>query len=176
MNIEKINTNDFLIKANDIWDNQWLLLTSGDFEKKHFNPMTIGWGSFGIMWGLPFVQVLVRPTRYTYEFMNQYDTFTVCAFSKQYRKVLSILGTKSGRDMNKIDESGLTPIASQQVRAPGFEEAELIVECRKIYWYDITPDHFLDPSIDKHYPQKDYHRVHFGQILNLRGTEKFSSQ
>lgn len=150
-----------------------MLLTNGDFTAGHFNTMTVGWGSLGVMWGRPFVQVVVRPTRYTYEFMEQYDTFTLCAFPEAYRQALQLLGTKSGRDGDKIAEAGLTPIASTLIPAPGFAEAGLIVECRKIYWQDMDPAHFLDLTIEKHYAKKDYHRIYFGEVVAINGTEAY---
>ena len=130
--------------------------------------MTIGWGSFGVMWKKPFVQVVVRPTRYTYEFMERFDTFILCAFPEKYQKALTLLGTKSGRDCDKIQEAGLTPMAAPTVAAPAFAEADLIVECRKMYWQDVDPSHFLDNTIDENYPKKDYHRIYFGEILEIK--------
>ena len=61
---EKLNVNSL-----DLWMNQWLLLTCGDFASQDFNTMTVAWGSFGTMWNKPFAQVVVRPVRYTYKFM-----------------------------------------------------------------------------------------------------------
>ena len=161
---------EFLVKAHHLWAKQWLLLTAGDFAGGRFNSMTVGWGSVGTMWGRPFAQVVVRPIRYTYEFIERYDTFTLCAFPQRYRRALNLLGTKSGRDGDKIAEAGLTPVASTQVAAPGFAEAELILECRKIYWDDMEPNRFLDPTIEGNYPNKDYHRIYFGQILAIYGA------
>jgi len=174
MNLQPINFDDFSVKAHHLWQRQWLLLTSGDFTTGQFNAMTVGWGSFGTMWGRPFAQILVRPVRYTYEFMEKYDSFTLCAFPQNLHPALSLLGTKSGRDGNKIQEAGLTPIASTCIAAPGYAEAELIVECRKIYWQDLDPDHFLDEGTHKHYPLKDYHRIYFGEILAIQGTDQFT--
>jgi flavin reductase (DIM6/NTAB) family NADH-FMN oxidoreductase RutF len=173
MKRKPISISDFRVKIHHLLDDQWLLLTSGDFEKRHFNTMTISWGSLGIMWGRPFAQVVVRPTRYTYQFMNQYDTFTLCAFPAEHRPALQLLGTKSGRDGDKIAESGLSPIASTQVAAPSFAEAELIIECQKIYWQDMEPAQFLDASIEKVYAARDYHRIYFGEIVALVGTEAY---
>jgi flavin reductase (DIM6/NTAB) family NADH-FMN oxidoreductase RutF len=163
----------FTIKPFHLLDVQSLLLTSGDLPKYHFNAMTIGWGSFGYIWRRPFVQVVVRPVRYTFEFMEKYDTFTLCAFPPQYHEALQLLGSKSGRDLDKIAASGLTPLASTKITAPGYEQASLILECRKIYWADLNSDHFLDPGIELNYPQKDYHRSYFGEILAIFGTESF---
>ena len=169
-----ISQNDFVVNAHNCWANQWLLLAAGDFHTGKFNAMTVGWGSFGTMWGKPFAQVVVRPVRYTYEFMNNYDTFTLSAFPESQKKILQICGSKSGRHVNKILEAGLTPIASSQVSAPGFAEAELIVECRKMYWDDLEPSRFLDPAINANYPAKDYHRIYFGEIVAMTGSEKYS--
>ena len=160
---------EFIVKPQHLWDIQNLLLTSGDFAKGHYNTMTVGWGSLGVMWGMPFAQVVVRPTRYTYGFMERYDTFTLCAFPQEYAPALELLGNRSGRDGNKIAESGLTPIASTQVAAPSFAEAELVLECRKIYWDDMIPAKFLDARIERRYPRKDYHRIYFGEILVVLG-------
>jgi flavin reductase (DIM6/NTAB) family NADH-FMN oxidoreductase RutF len=175
MTLKPIAVETFINKPTHLWDIQWLLLTSGDFAQNHFNAMTVGWGSIGYMWRRPFVQVVVRPVRYTYEFMEKYDTFTLCAFSQQYHPALQLLGNKSGRDGDKIAESGLTPIRSEKVAAPAFAEAELIIECRKIYWDDVKPDHFIDPMIDMNYPRKDYHRIYFGEILAIFGEKAFKA-
>lgn len=164
---------ELLVKAHHLWDKQWLLLTSGDFAAGQFNTMTVGWGSLGTMWGRPFAQVVVRPIRYTYQFMEEHDTFTLCAFPEDCRSALQLLGTKSGRDGDKIAEAGLTPIASTQIAAPGFAEAELIIECRKIYWDDLDPARFLDPRIERHYQQETYHRIYFGQIVAIWGERSY---
>lgn len=133
--------------------------------------MTVGWGSIGYMWRRPFVQVVVRPVRYTYEFIEKYNTFSLCAFPGKYQAALQLLGTKSGRDGDKIAEAGLHPVPSTRIAAPGFAEASLIIECLKIYWDDVDPRHFLDPEIDKHYPRKDYHRIYYGEILAIFGEQ-----
>ncbi len=168
-----IPVSDFIHRSYHLWEIQTLLLTSGDFAQGKYNTMTVGWGSFGVMWAKPFALVVVRPTRYTYEFMEAYDTFTLTAFPSAHRAALKLLGTRSGRDGDKIADAGLTPTAAQQVAAPAFEEAELVVECRKSYWDDMDPSHFLLPTIERQYPQKDYHRIYFGEILGVYGTEAY---
>ncbi len=170
---KEIQTEKFVMKPKHIWADQWLLLTSGDFAQKRFNAMTVGWGSAGFIWGLPFVQVVVRPHRYTFEFMERYETFTVCAFPDRYRGALQLLGSKSGKAGDKIVESGLTPAASTRIAAPSYAEAELVLECRKIYWDDLKPDHFLDGRIQANYPKKDYHRIYYGEIIAVLGESKY---
>jgi flavin reductase (DIM6/NTAB) family NADH-FMN oxidoreductase RutF len=167
---------DFMPKIFNLWDKQWLLLTSGDFEKQHFNTMTVSWGYFGIMWDKPVAVVVVRPTRFTYEFMEKYNTFTLSSFEKSFKKDLNILGSKSGRDGDKIAETRLTVVPSTLVAAPTFKEAELIVECRKIYSDDFKPENFLDKSFLKNYPKKDYHRMYFGEVLHISGEKNYSAE
>lgn len=173
MALQTIEIDDFAPAAVRLWAKQWLLLTAGDFAAGDYNTMTVAWGSLGCMWNKPFAQVVVRPTRYTHSFMEHFDTFTLTAFPAKYKEALLLLGSKSGRDGDKIREAGLTPAASVRVPAPAFAEAELILECRKIYWQDMTPAQFLDPEIHAQYPQKDYHRIYFGEILLIRGSVAF---
>ncbi|MFH1023914.1 MAG: flavin reductase [Planctomycetota bacterium] len=154
------------------WE-EGLVLTAGDFAAKKYNAMAVGWGSVGVMWGMPFVQVVVRPGRYTHEFMEKYDTFTVAAFPRDLRGAVEILGTRSGRQGDKIAAAGLTATASTKVAAPSFAEADLVLECRKIYTDDFDPARFLDSRIEGNYPRKDYHRVWFGELLAVTGTAAY---
>ena len=103
-----IPVHEFVTPIFHQWDKGWFLLTSGDFAAGDYNTMTVSWGAMGGLWGRPFVQVVVRPQRYTYGFMERYDTFTLSAFPESYRKALDLLGVKSGRDGDKIAEAGLT--------------------------------------------------------------------
>lgn len=173
--MQQIKPTQFLTQINELWLNKWFLLTSGDYEKQHYNTMTVAWGYFGIMWSKPMAAVVVRPTRFTYAFMEKYETFTLTAFDKRFKKDLNLLGTKSGRDGDKIAETGLTVVHSGVVLAPAFKEAELIIECKKAYWDDFKPENFLDPDIEKKYPEKDYHRMYFGEILHILGDAKYAS-
>ncbi len=154
------------------FNSEWFLLTAGNFAAGVCNTMTVAWGSLGTMWSKPLAMVVVRPTRRTYELLEQGDSFTLTAFAPERREALQYLGTHSGRDGDKIAAVGLTPIASTQVDAPGFAEAELILECRKSYFNDLEPQNFLLPYIAKNY-QKDYHRIYFGEVLAAFGTERY---
>jgi flavin reductase (DIM6/NTAB) family NADH-FMN oxidoreductase RutF len=154
----------------DLWNRTWFLLSAGDFASGDHNCMTVSWGGLGTLWNKPFAMVVVRPTRYTWEFMKKFPAFTLCAFTEEHRRKLSYCGSHSGRDGAKAKAAGLTPIASRLVSAPSYEEASLVLECRTTYFSDLDPGHFLDPSIESHYPGKDYHRVYFGQIVAAAGT------
>jgi flavin reductase (DIM6/NTAB) family NADH-FMN oxidoreductase RutF len=164
ISVDQFHTNVF-----KLWDIDWLALTSGDFKENQYNAMTVAWGSFGIMWNKPFVMVMVRPTRYTFKFINQFDTFSLCAFPDEFRNSLSILGSQSGRETDKVKAAELTAIKLDRISAPGFAEADLIFQCRRIYWYDLDPAKFLNPSIENHYEKRDYHRMIFGEILGIQG-------
>jgi flavin reductase (DIM6/NTAB) family NADH-FMN oxidoreductase RutF len=170
MNRMNIPPESFIVPVARVWSRQWLLLAAGDLSKKDYNFMTVGWGSFGVMWGKPFALVVVRPSRHTRRYMETSDSFTLCAFPEEYRSQLSYCGSRSGRDEDKVKATGFTPIPSRIVSAPGFDEAELIVECRKSYFDDLDPSRFLDPSIEGNYPKKDYHRMYFGEIVAVSGS------
>jgi len=161
----QIEIETLILNPINIWAQRWLALACGDFFSGHFNAMTVAWGSFGTMWARSFAQVVVRPSRYTFEFMERYDNFTLSVFPESCRKALEVLGTTSGRNGNKIAAAGLTPVAASRVSAPSFAEAELTIECRKIYWDDLEPGHFLDPAIGPNYTDGDYHRIYFGEIV-----------
>lgn len=152
----------------NLWAKDWLLLTAGDLADQRFNLMTVAWGGFGVMWNLPIAMIVVRPQRHTYAFTEATGGFTLCAFPPAQRPALEYCGTHSGREVNKPLATGLTPQPSRHVAAPGYAEADLWLECRKIYFDDFKPAHFLDPRIAPHYPSQDYHRMYFGEILALR--------
>jgi flavin reductase (DIM6/NTAB) family NADH-FMN oxidoreductase RutF len=166
----------FRVPVVHVWDRQWLILAAGSFQDGDFNFMTVGWGGFGVMWKKPLAMVVVRPTRHTWQFMEKSDTFTLSAFPEEHRRKLSWCGAHSGRDTDKAKESGFTPVASRIASAPGFDEAELIIECRKSYFSDLDPAHFLDPATESNYPKKDYHRMYFGEILAVSGTASWRQE
>ena len=144
---------------------QWMLLTAGTPER--CNTMTASWGGLGVLWGINVAACYIRPQRYTYEFVERSGFFTLSFFGEEYRKALTLCGSKSGRDIDKIKECGLTVSASAG-NAPYFQEAELVLVCRKLYWQDIDPAHFLDPDLDgRWYPEKDYHRMYIGEIVEV---------
>ena len=158
------------VKASDIKDNpfrligkDWALVTAGD--ETGFNTMTASWGSMGIMWNRDVVTVFIRPQRYTKEFVDKNDKFTVSFYPESCREALKICGSKSGRDCEKTKEAGLTPVFDEGTTY--FKEAKLVLECRKIYTDAIKPERFLDPSIDKNYPTKDYHIVYMGEVTKV---------
>ena len=152
-----IKDNVFKLIASD-----WMLITAGTMES--FNTMTANWGAFGELWHKKVCFCFVRPTRYTYKFMEREDVFTLSFFDETHRKALDYCGAHSGKDVDKIAETGLTPVANES-GGVYFEEARIVLVCRTVYFHDINPAHFLDPKIDEVYPKKDYHRMYVGEVI-----------
>jgi len=157
---ESLNVNPFVMLKDE-----WGLLSAGDAEKH--NTMTIAWGGFGVMWNKPTMTVVVRPQRYTKEFIDNSDLFTVSFFPDGHKKALGILGTKSGRDCDKIAESGLTPIFVDDQLA--FEEANLVFICRKMHGgQQLDASKFVDKSLDaENYPDSDHHYFYIGEVVKV---------
>lgn len=143
---------------------EWMLITAGNEEK--CNTMTASWGGVGIMWGKSVVTAYIRPQRYTKEFVDAEDTFTISFYKEEYRKALNVCGSVSGRDADKIKDAGLTPYYVDGTAA--FEEAEMIFVCKKLYHQDMAPEHFDEKENDtKWYPEKDYHTMYIGEITKV---------
>ena len=140
----------------------WALLSAGNTEKH--NTMTIAWGAMGVMWGKPVFTVVVRPQRFTKEFMENFNSFSVTFFPESNRDALQLLGTKSGRDYDKISESKLIPIFIDDTLA--FEEAHTIFMCKKLYGgQQLSTAGFVDLELDlSMYPDKDHHYFYIGEI------------
>jgi len=155
-----ITDNVFKLIGND-----WMLVTAGPPDD--YNTMTASWGGMGVLWNKNVCFVFVRPSRYTYEFMEKNQTFSLSFFTEEWRNALTVCGTKSGRDIDKAKETGLKPFPAGN-GTTGFEQARLIIECRKIYFQDIEPEKFLDPSIERNYNGSDYHRMYVGEILDIK--------
>lgn len=168
--MKKIDPKRLLVEIVSLWDKQWFLLTCGTPED--FNMMTVSWGSIGCMWNKPFVQIVVRPQRYTYEFLEKNDSFSLCAFPEKYRSALQLLGSKSGRHGDKLSLTDLTVKKSKVIDSPTYNEATLILECKKMYYQDLNPAGFVDSGIQDNYPINDYHRQYFGEIKAAFVDEK----
>jgi len=158
------------IEVTEITDNpfrliglDWMLIAAGG--PTDYNMMTASWGGMGVLWNLNVAHIYVRPTRYTYEFVEREQFFSLNFFGEADRDILSLCGTKSGRDIDKMDLPGLTARFSDRGTA-FFDEARLVLECRKIYQDDLKPERFLDAGTAAHYPQRDFHRLYVGEIVN----------
>lgn len=164
MNFHEVNAKEFSKNPFQAIGDQWMLITAGTKEK--YNTMTASWGGVGVLWGKNVATIYVRPQRYTKEFIDQEDTFTLSFFSETYRPALALCGKVSGRDHDKVKETGLTPVFEEGNAY--FEEAEFVLVCKKMYCDEINPANFKDSDIDaKNYPNKDYHVMYIGEILKV---------
>ena len=106
---------------------------------------------------------VIRPQRYTIEFVEQNNTYSLCFFDESYKKMLGVAGSKSGRDINKMTELGLTPVFEDGT--VWFKEASIVLICSKKYIDNIKPENFIDKSIiNDFYPQNDFHKAFIGKI------------
>ncbi len=140
--------------------NDWMLITAKDGNKT--NAMTASWGGVGIIWGEPAVTCYIRPQRYTRELVDAEEYFSLCFFGQEQRQALALCGKLSGRDVDKVAQTGLTVLDDKA--APYFAESSVVFICRKIYRQEMQPQCFLDESIEKHYPDSDYHIMYLGKI------------
>jgi flavin reductase (DIM6/NTAB) family NADH-FMN oxidoreductase RutF len=166
INVKQL-TDNFFRKLDD----DWMLVTAGD--KDSFNTMTASWGTFGILWNKPVSIAFIRPSRYTFEFINKHDYYTLSFFSEEHRDALDFCGNHSGRNTDKIQKTGLTPVYTEKGNVY-FAQARLMIECKKLYSDDIKASSFLDKGlIEKIYPNADFHRFFIGDIVNCLASKEY---
>ena len=158
ISIRELDCNFVKILSED-----WALLTAGKVD--NFNTMTVSWGGIGELWNKDVAFLFVRPQRYTYQFIENNDYFTLSFFGGEYKKELGICGSKSGRDIDKMEATGFTPISIDN--STGFKEAKITVYMKKLAYQDMKPDGFIDNSIMNNYANNDFHRIYVGEILKV---------
>ena len=139
----------------------WMLVTAGTRES--YNTMTASWGTMGVLWNKRICICYVRPSRHTYEFMEKNELFSLSFFEEKHRDILNYCGSHSGRDVDKARETGLQPV-EPVTGAVTFEQARMALICRKIYYQDLDPSHFLAEEIEDNYGGSDYHRFYIGEV------------
>lgn len=152
--------------------NEGVLLASLDGAGK-LNPMTIGWGVFGWVWGRPIFTVLVRPSRHTYGCIEATGDFTVNVPPADRGDITNFCGTVSGREHDKLAVLNLTPLPSREISTPGIVECPIVFECKVVHRNDILPPELADDITSHYYPEGDFHRVYFGQILAVSVEREF---
>ena len=154
----------FTVNPFDILGNQWMLVAAEKAGK--VNAMTAAWGGFGVMWRRNVAFIVIRPQRYTREFIDASATFSLNFFDSSHKKTLGYFGAVSGRDEDKIAKTGLTVALSDG--APYFGEARMVVLCRKLYAQPYKAECFVDPAPDAEcYPEKDYHIQYIGEVVRI---------
>ena len=140
---------------------EWMLVASE--IRGASNAMTASWGGFGIMWGKPVAFVVIRPQRYTKEFVDVSDKFSLTFFGEEYRKMLNYFGTVSGREEDKISKAGLTVLHDNET--PYFNEAKVVMLCKNLFRQEIKEKSFLNENVvNLWYPKKDFHTLYIAEI------------
>lgn len=165
MALKKIDITELCFNPFTKIGKEWMLITGGNMEG--FNTMTASWGQLGVLWNRNVLTCYIRPNRYTYEYVEKGDSFTVSFFGSGQREALAFCGSHSGRDCDKVKETGLTPVEADGCVT--FEEAELVFVCRKLYSYDLEEKGFLtDDGIPKQFFSSDpYHRAFICEITGV---------
>lgn len=155
--VPKIDENVFKLIGSD-----WMLITAAKRDGS-VNTMTASWGGLGVLWNKNVCFVFIRPQRYTYEFVEEADEFTLSFYPENMRDALTICGRTSGRDCDKISKAGLVPVKLDDTVF--FDGAKLVLKVKKLYKTKLREDEFIDTSIvSTSYPQKDYHFVYVCEI------------
>ena len=146
-----------------IYGEQWALVTAGNMDR--FNTMTVSWGGLGTLWARDVVTIYIKPIRYTYQFIEENDTFTVSFFPDEFHGDLATLGTLSGRDGDKLAKTSLTAKAVGDT--VGFEQAETTLLCRKLYAQDLDPSQIPADAMEKFYANEPPHRMYIAEVIDV---------
>lgn len=168
MAFTEIDVSNFEMNPFKLIGKDWALLTCKNAEK--YNTMTVSWGNMGIMWNKNIVTAFVRPQRYTHEFLENGDFFTLSFYNEDMRKALAFCGKYSGKDVDKAQETGLVPVFEDDFVF--FKQAKIVLLCKKIYRDTIKPEGFFADYIKESYPIKDYHDIYMGEIVKAYINEE----
>ena len=162
------------LEASDLPDNviqligkEWMLVTAGD--ENSFNTMTASWGGIGFLWNKPVVYIFIRPERYTFEFIEKSEYFTLSFLGEENRAIHKICGSKSGREVDKVKETGLKPVITEKGNIL-FEQGRLSMECRKLYTNVMKEDCFIDPSVCKQWYGGAHGGLHHIYVAEITGA------
>ena len=159
MSFKEVNIKDLDENFVKLVADEWMLVAAGD--KENYNMMTASWGYFGEMWGKDTAITVIRPQRYTKEFLDSSEYFTL-SFYGDNKEIHKVCGSKSGREVNKTKETGLDPVFADNTVS--FEPARIVVICKKIYCQQLQPEFFIDKSNDEKWYDNDYHFAYIGEI------------
>lgn len=153
---EKLTDNVFRLIAKD-----WTLISAGSPDS--YNMMTANWAGLGFLWRRNVCFLFIRPSRYTYEFTEREDFLSLNFFDESYREVLTLCGKKSGRDIDKMRDVPLTP-CTLSGNTVAFEEARLILNCKKMCTADMDTFNYIDKSVLENYADGDFHKLYICEI------------
>lgn len=162
--LKEISIDDLSFNPFNKIGKEWFLITSGNIS--NYNTMTASWGMMGFLWGKPVINCFVRPQRYTFDFIENNDLFTISFFENDKKDALTFCGTKSGRDYDKAKETGLTPLDVDNCVT--FSEASLVFVCKKMYTQNFEKNNFLqNDNVEKWYANNDFHKSYIGEIIKI---------
>lgn len=127
------------------------------------NAMIIGWGTVGVIWGVPVWVVLVRPSRYTYSLIQESGVFTVNVPTSAMKELVTLCGTRSGRDLDKLAHTATS--MGRTVACVTLDECPVVYECKVVHHNDLVPANLMPDIVSRSYPQGDFHRLYYGQIM-----------
>lgn len=164
--MKRIEIKDLTENFFETISKEWMLFTAGTPE--HFNTMTASWGGIGFLWNKPVAFVFIRPERYTYEFAEKNEYLTLSFLGDENRQIYNICGSKSGRDTDKVKETGLKPQPTPTGNIT-FEQSRLTLECRKLYSRMLEPESFIDKQpLEKWYSENNgMHKMYIVEIVNV---------
>lgn len=165
--MKKISVSELKDNMFDAIGKEWMLVTAGTPEK--FNMMTASWGGTGILWGKPVAFIFIRPERYTYEFIEKGDTLTLSFLGEAHRDIHKICGSQSGRDIDKVAASGLKPYVTENGNI-AYEQARLVLECKKLYADFIDADNFVDKLLISRWYGEGHGGFHKMYILEIQNV------
>lgn len=163
-NFKEIQPQEFVYSPFKLIGEEWMLITAEKEGKT--NTMTASWGGLGVMWGKNVAYIAIRPQRYTKEFIDNSDNFSLTFFDDSFKKALGYLGAKSGRDEDKIGKTGLHIEHIDGV--PSFSEAKIAILCKKLYAQKYQPECFIATELnDQCYPDKDHHTLYIAEVTKI---------
>ena len=158
-----MNKNELETKPFGLFHETWALLTAGPISDH--NSMTISWGELGTLWNRDVATVYVKPCRYTYQFMEKNDYFVLSFFEEKNKNSLLVMGSKSGRDVNKDELSGLTPVEYEGLTV--YKEAKMTLICKKIYQNDLVLQNIPQKEVETYYQEEAPHRMYIGEVIKV---------
>ena len=166
--MKEIDRSQLALDPFSLIGGDWMLITAGT-KDRGYNTMTCSWGHMGPVWASDTTIAYVRPQRYTKEFVDREDLYTLCFFDGR-KKELGYLGSRSGRDEDKVAKVGFTPVFGDGYTY--FAEAKLVIVCRKLYQAPLKEEYFLDKeTLEKNYPDRDFHDLYVGRIEKILVSE-----
>lgn len=169
-NFEEISWQDLNDNAIHMIGKDWMLVAAG--TEGDYNMMTASWGTLGWLWERPVSTIYVRPQRHTHNYTEREGYYTLTFYDDPDKEALRLMGTVSGKNFDKMNYEKLTPVVTPN-GSIGFEEAYLIIECKKLYTTVLEESEFNDETpMEDMYPERDFHTVYIGEITGVWRKKK----